>query len=101
MARRRATRRIHTWTIGLAVPLVVPVAAWARPAFLEAVEYRLCDLRLKRFVSRVPARNAANLAIDEESITGLGRWPWPRSRMAGPHGGTTQRFPASPGSTRG
>ena len=82
MARTRVTRRIPEWVIGLAITLVVLVTAWMRPAFLEAIEYQLFDLRLKWFGSRVPAQNIAIVAIDEESITKLGRWPWPRSRMA-------------------
>lgn len=82
MARTRVTRRIPEWVIGLAITLVVLVTAWIRPAFLEAIEYQLFDLRLKWFGSRAPAQNIAIVAIDEESITKLGRWPWPRSRMA-------------------
>ncbi|MEK6718184.1 MAG: serine/threonine-protein kinase [candidate division NC10 bacterium] len=82
MARTRVTRRIPEWVIGLAITLVVLVTAWIRPAFLEAIEYQLFDLRLKWFGLRAPAQNIAIVAIDEESITKLGRWPWPRSRMA-------------------
>ncbi len=82
MARTRVTRRIPEWVIGLAITLVVLVTAWIRPAFLEGIEYQLFDLRLKWFGSRAPAQNIAIVAIDEESITKLGRWPWPRSRMA-------------------
>ncbi|MBI2456078.1 MAG: CHASE2 domain-containing protein [candidate division NC10 bacterium] len=82
MARTRVTRRIPEWAIGLAITLVVLVTAWIRPAFLEAIEYQLFDLRLKWFGSRAPTQNIAIVAIDEESITKLGRWPWPRSRVA-------------------
>jgi CHASE2 domain-containing sensor protein len=82
MARRRATRRIPEWAIGLTITFIVLVMVWIRPAFLEAIEYRLFDLRLKWFGSGAPAQNIAIVAIDEESITKLGRWPWPRSRVA-------------------
>ena len=82
MARRRATRRIPEWAIGLAITVIMLAMVWIRPAFLEGIEDRLFDLRLKWFGSRAPAQNIAIVAIDEESITKLGRWPWPRSRLS-------------------
>jgi CHASE2 domain-containing sensor protein len=82
MARRRATRRIPEWAIGLVITAIVLAMVWIRPAFLEGIEDRLFDLRLKWFGSRAPAQNIAIVAIDEESITKLGRWPWPRSRLS-------------------
>jgi serine/threonine-protein kinase len=82
MARKRAIQRVPEWAIGLTITLVVLVMAWLQPAFLEAIEYRFFDLRLKWFGSRTPAQNIVIVAIDEESITKLGRWPWPRSRVA-------------------
>lgn len=82
MARGRQTRRIPDWMIGLAITFLVLGMAWVRPAFLESMEYRTFDLRLKWFGSRAPAQNIAIVAIDEESVTKLGRWPWPRARIA-------------------
>ena len=82
MARKRAIQRIPDWAIGLAITLVVLVTVWVRPAFLEAIECQFFDLRLKWFGSRSPAQHVVIVAIDEESITKLGRWPWPRSRVA-------------------
>ena len=82
MARRRASRRTPEWAIGLTITFLVLVMVWIRPTFLGGIEDQLFDLRLKWFGSRTPAQNIAIVAIDEESITKLGRWPWPRSRMA-------------------
>ena len=70
------------WVIGLTITLIVLALAILRPAFLEGVENRLYDLRLRWFGGGTPAANIAIVAIDEESITKLGRWPWPRSRIA-------------------
>ncbi len=81
MARGRKTRRIPEWMIGLAITFVVLVLSWVRPAFLDTLEYQLFDLRLKWFGASGPVQNIAIVAIDEESITKLGRWPWPRSRI--------------------
>ena len=82
MTRRRATRRIPESAIGLTLTFLVLVMTWRHPAFLEAIEDRLFDLRLGWFGSHAPIQNIAIVAIDEESITKLGRWPWPRSRVA-------------------
>jgi serine/threonine-protein kinase len=82
MAGKRASRRIPEWAIGLTITFVVLVTMWVRPSFLETIEHKLFDLRLKWFGSGAPAQNIALVAIDEESITKLGRWPWPRSRIA-------------------
>jgi CHASE2 domain-containing sensor protein len=81
MARTSTVRRIPEWMIGVAITLVVLVMGWMRPPFLETIEYQLFDLRLKWFGSHTPPQNIAIVAIDEESITKVGRWPWPRSRI--------------------
>lgn len=80
MARGCTTRRIPGWTISLAITLAVLVTALVRPAFLEAIEYQLSDLRPQWFGSRAPVENIAMVAIDEESITKL--MSRPRSRVA-------------------
>ncbi|MBI4536920.1 MAG: CHASE2 domain-containing protein [candidate division NC10 bacterium] len=82
MARRRQARRVPEWLVGLLITLVVVVLTLLRPPFLESIEYRLFDLRLRWFGPGTPSANIAIVAIDEESITKLGRWPWPRSRVA-------------------
>ena len=81
MARARKARRIPEWMIGVAITLVVLVMGFMRPSFLETFEYQLFDLRLKWFGAHAAPQNIAIVAIDEESITKVGRWPWPRSRI--------------------
>ena len=81
MARARKARRIPEWMIGVAITLVVLVMGFMRPSFLETFEYQLFDLRLKWFGAHTAPQNIAIVAIDEESITKVGRWPWPRSRI--------------------
>jgi len=82
MTRRRATRRMHEWMIRLAITVVVLAAVWFRPTFLEAIEYQRFDLRLQWFGSLAPAQHIAFVPLDEESITTLERWSWPRSWSA-------------------
>lgn len=98
MARGRQTRRIADWMIGLAITCVVLGMAWVRLAFLESIEHQTFSLRLKRFGSRAPAQSIAIVAIDEESITTLGHWLWPRSRIAAAgRGGLGMPRPVGPG----
>lgn len=100
MARTRVTRRTPEWVIGLAITLVVLVTAWIRPAFLDGIEYRLFDLRLRWLGARPPAQNIAIVAIDEESITNLvsaaDQAQAGAARPAAPGEMATQRFTTRP-----
>ncbi len=82
MARRRATRRFPEWMIGLATTVMVLGTAWFPPTCLKTVEYQRFDPRLKWFSSRAPSEPIAIVAIDEASITTLGRSPWMAWRIA-------------------
>jgi CHASE2 domain-containing sensor protein len=81
MARARKVRRIPEWMIGVAITLVVLVMGYMRPSFLETLEYQVFDLHLKWFGAQTAPQNIAIVAIDEGSITKVGRWPWPRPRI--------------------
>jgi hypothetical protein len=98
MTRGRQTRRLPDWMIGLAITCVMLGMVWVRPAFLESIEYQTIGLRLKRFGSLPPAQSIAIVAIDEGSITTLGHWLWPRSRIAAAgRGGLGMPRPDGPG----
>jgi serine/threonine-protein kinase len=63
------------WFLGLAVALVVLVlSATDALRSLERVAY---DLGV-RASSRTPSERIAIIAIDDQSIANIGRWPWPR-----------------------
>ena len=52
------------------------------PDFLSLLELKTLDLR---FLSRgkiATSEKVALVTIDEKSLDELGRWPWPRTRMA-------------------
>lgn len=53
-----------------------------RIQFLQGLDLKLYDLRLA-VRGRVPVGDAVAIAaIDEKSVHALGRWPWPRTRIA-------------------
>jgi len=62
------------------VVLTLAVYFWA-PEFLKTVEIRLYDLHFKLRGVEQPGDAVVIAAIDEKSLTALGRWPWPRSLM--------------------
>ncbi len=71
---------IKTWWkkdgfIGLV--LAVLLLAFSGSDLLQSLERKAYDFGVKS-ASRTPSDKIAVIAIDEESIANLGRWPWPR-----------------------
>jgi adenylate cyclase len=50
--------------------------------FFRLMELKTLDLRMASRGPLVPGNETAIAAIDEKSISELGRWPWPRSTIA-------------------
>ena len=68
--------------IALLLTLMVLGIYYLDPQFLNLLELKTLDLR---FLSRgkIPTSDkVALVTIDEKSLDELGRWPWPRTRMA-------------------
>src|SRR6185436_4323252 len=51
-------------------------------AFLESAELKFYDFRAKFREDLRQPDEVAIIAIDDDSLAQLGRWPWPRSRIA-------------------
>ena len=62
--------------MGLAVVLAV-VALNAATDFFSGLERRFYDLASTQS-SRLPSDRIAVIAIDDQSVANIGRWPWPR-----------------------
>src|SRR4030067_970336 len=71
------------WFIGLVFSLLFLIGVFNGAAFLERLERIAYDAEI-RAAPRHPgsAENIAIVAIDDESIQKIGRWPWPRSVLA-------------------
>ena len=65
------------WFVGLVVCLVFAVAAWTDSPFLTGMERTAYDIGV-RGASNTPNPRIAVIAIDDESLENIGRWPWPR-----------------------
>ncbi len=63
------------WFLGLVVAIVVFVASGS--AFIQSLERQAYDLGV-RASSHAPSQRVAVIAIDDQSIANIGRWPWPR-----------------------
>ncbi len=64
------------WFVGLLVTLVFILGA--NSELVQSLERKAYDLGVLAS-SRTPSDKIAVIAIDEQSIANLGRWPWPRS----------------------
>ena len=63
------------WFLGVLVTLFMIVAS--RSDLLQSLERKAYDIGMAA-AARKPADQIAIIAIDEQSIANLGRWPWPR-----------------------
>ena len=67
------------WFVGLLV--VVVFLASANSDLMQSLENKAYDLGV-RYSSRTPSDKIAVIAIDDQSINNIGRWPWPREVQA-------------------
>jgi eukaryotic-like serine/threonine-protein kinase len=76
---------VYDALIGFFLTAIV-AAGYILPGFLpvfEGLELKAFDRRSKLRQSLDPAQEIAIVAVDDASIAAVGRWPWPRSRVAG------------------
>src|SRR3977135_2354716 len=63
------------WFLGLVVAVVLFVASGGD--FIQSLERQAYDLGV-RASSHAPSSRVAVIAIDDQSIANIGRWPWSR-----------------------
>jgi len=63
------------WFLGAVVALVLLIASGGD--LMQSLERKAYDLGV-RATTRTPSDRIAVIAIDDESIANIGRWPWPR-----------------------
>ena len=67
------------WFAGLLITIIVVVLSGSAP--FQSLERSFYDWGV-RSTDRLPSDKIAVIAIDDESIANLGRWPWPRDLHA-------------------
>ena len=77
----KTSRPISSLLLGLAGALVVVIAHLA--GLDRDVELDALDLRLRHLAGSEPPGAIVHIDIDDRSLAELGRWPWPRQRLAG------------------
>ena len=65
------------WLVALVICLGFGGASWLGSAALDGLERATYDVGV-RGASRAPSDKIAVIAIDDQSIANLGRWPWSR-----------------------
>ena len=69
--------------LGLILMAAVAGSYILQRGFLESLELKYFDLRTSLISADVDVpEDIVIIAIDDDSITRLGRWPWPRTRIA-------------------
>jgi len=71
---------IARWIVG--VTLLMSVLLIWRPTFSEFLELKLYDLKFRFRGVLPPGQQVAIVAIDDDSLQAVGRWPWSREDMA-------------------
>ncbi len=77
-AKARFSSRRASWLLVAAVTLVVLALALFRPQLTEFIELKLVDLKFLYRGALPASPELAIVAIDDESLASLGRWPWSR-----------------------
>jgi adenylate cyclase len=71
---------IARWITG--VTLLMACLLFWRPTFTEFLEFKLYDLKFRFRGARSPGKDVVIVAIDDDSLKAVGRWPWSREDMA-------------------
>ena len=75
-------KRHPAFFTGLAVTLVFLWLGLVRVDFIDSLEFKFYDLRMGLKTAPNSPSEILLVDIDDDSIEKLGRWPWPRTRLA-------------------
>ena len=70
------------WLFGLGLTVLFLWLGFARLDFIDALELKFYDMRMKLTQEPEAQSDIVLVNIDDDSIEKLGRWPWSRSRIA-------------------
>lgn len=78
-----AAKKLRTYlTITFIVTALFSLLSLKTPLFIEFLEAKTFDMRFILRGDREPAGDIVIVAIDDESLAKVGRWPWSREKVA-------------------
>ena len=80
--RRAAKQSVPEWLIGSALTGLILIAVLADWSVLRSLNHFTYDVRSPLRAAPTATEHVLVVAIDDDSITRVGRWPWPRSTFA-------------------
>src|SRR5690242_20158061 len=80
--RKRNPGALRTLLVGAATVVALFLVNGHYPSLLRLAELKTFDLRMYARGTRKPHGEVAIVALDDKSISELGRWPWPRTVLA-------------------
>ena len=80
--RLKQLLKLSSFKVGLVFTAMSLVVYAMGIPFLSAIELKAYDLHFLSRGKTSPGSEVAIVGIDEKSIDQLGRWPWPRARIA-------------------
>ena len=80
--QKKTPGTLGTLVVGMMVLAGVFVLNNRYPSLLALAQLKAFDLRMYARGTHKPQGEVAIVAVDDKSITELGRWPWPRSVLA-------------------
>lgn len=75
-------KKIIPWIIGLSITSAVVLLYWMNPTTVHRLELFFQNAHFQWRGPVKPGPEVVIAAIDEKSIDALGRWPWPRNKLA-------------------
>ena len=78
----RVRRRIGVISVCAGLALAVAAVRLLAPVPLEVLDRKLLDFRYLVRGPLAPGSDVVIVGIDEASLAEIGRWPWPRARLA-------------------
>ena len=76
------TGRITATRASLAVAVLIAIVRLLALGPFELLDLKVLDFRYRVRGAAAPGNEVVIVGIDEASLARLGRWPWPRSRLA-------------------
>lgn len=74
--------KLNTFVLSALLAIVLVILYLIGPRFIEVIEYKALDLRFVLRGTIQPGPEVVIAVIDEKSVDEVGRWPWPRSKIA-------------------